>query len=256
MKKIKLFLVALLTCFCCVALSSCGLILNGLYLTAGMLGWVLDEDKNAPSLDELRMPVEITEGAEIVEITQNEDGYYLAKTVGAIKSLGAQDSDDFKFQLSYYDVNGYLLDTFTIVVDYLGVGDTYKVEYEAELFFEPASARIWNVELYASYDYSIEKSHKENVEVVEGETLTCTLGEDGLYHATVTGQVKLLDKWENTMCVRVAFYDANGYMYLGEWSKTVQGPAERTYTIECTSDAEIVSHKVVYASTIDSNLYY
>ena len=152
--------------------------------------------------------------------------------------------------------DGFLLDTIAIYEDYIGPGDTYKVEYEAELFFEPATARIWDVEVYAAYDYKTEREHKAQVEVLEGETLTCELGEDGLYHATVTGQVKLLTDYESTMYLRVAFYDANGYMYVREWKKTVYGPAERTYTVECTSDAEIVSCKVVYASTLNYSVNY
>ena len=256
MKKMKLFFVAILTAFCCFAFSACDLVWSGLYLTAGLTDWALNEDKDAPTDEELRMPVEITEGAQIVEVTQNEEGFYLAKTVGAIKNLGDKDAERFYFNISYYDAEGFLLDTVGIYEDYIGAGDTYKVEYEAELFFEPATARIWDVEVYAVYDYAMEKKYKAEVEVLDGAALTCALGEDGLYHATATGQVKLLVDYEDTMYLHVAFYDANGYLYVREWEKTVRGPAERTYTVECTAETEIVSCKVVYASTINYNLYY
>ena len=249
MKKIKMLFVALLTAFCCVALSACDVVSLGLYVGFGTVAWLTDEDKDAPSLDELRMSVEITEGAEIVEITQNEEGFYLAKTVGAIKSLGEKDSDDFGFRLAYYDENGFLLDTVFLGVGYLGAGDTYKVEYEAELFFKPATARIYDVRLYETYDYSYEKTNKKNVEILDGESFTCELGEDGLYHATLMGQVKLLAKGTRDMYICVAFYDADGYLYVRDWTKQVSGPAERPYTIECTSETEIVSYKIVYATT-------
>lgn len=256
MKKIKLFLVALLTCFCCVALSSCGLILDGLYLTAVLAGWALNEDRDAPTDEELRMPVEITEGAEIVEVTRTEDGYYLAKTVGAIKSLGDKDSDLFTFRLAYYDEYGYLLETLLLDGGYMGAGDTYKVEYEAELFYKPATARIYDVQLYAQYDYKDEKEAKEEVEILAGKSFTCTLGGDGLYHAVVTGNVKLIPDGVRDICIRIAFYDANGYLRMGTWEKQVNGPAERTFTVECTSDVEIVSYKVVYASTMYYSYVY
>ena len=256
MRKLKLFFVAMLTAFCCFAFSACELVMTGVYMMAGIVGWATNEDKDAPTSEELRMPVEITEGAVIVEVTQNEEGFYLAKTVGAIKCLGDKDADEFNYKISYYDADGFLLDTIAIYEDYIGPGDTYKVEYEAELFFEPATARIWDVEVYAAYDYKTEREHKAQVEVLEGETLTCELGEDGLYHATVTGQVKLLTDYESTMYLRVAFYDANGYMYVREWKKTVYGPAERTYTVECTAETEIVSCKVVYASTLNYSVNY
>ena len=36
MKKIKLFVVAIVTAFCCVALSACELMWTGFYITAGI----------------------------------------------------------------------------------------------------------------------------------------------------------------------------------------------------------------------------
>ena len=255
MRKIKLFFVALLTAFCCFALSACDVYTIGLYLGLGVVALLTDEDRDAPSGEELRLPVEIVEGAKIVEITQQEDGFYLVKTAALVKNLGEQDSDDFSCRWSFYDENGYLLDCTYSSVNYIGAGDTYMVEGETELFFKPASVRIWNVKLYATYDYADEKAAKARVEVLDGSTLTCELGEDGLYHTTVTGQVKLLEEESWTVYVRVAFYDANGYLRVKTWSKSITGPAERTYTIEITTEAEIVSHKVVYGSTRNSNSY-
>ena len=255
MKKIKRLFVALLACICCLALSSCELIWTGFYLTAGLVDWALDEDRNAPTDEELRMVVEITEGVQIVEITQDEEGFYLVKTVGAIKSLGNKDSDRLSYRLSYYDVHGYLLDTLQIYDYYVGAGDTYKIEYEARLYYEPTTARIYDVQLYETYDYAEEKKSKEEVEILGGENFVCALGEDGLYHATVTGQVKLLSESDEYVYVRVAFYDANGYLYVEQWSKRVLGLAERTYTVECISETEILSYKVVYGATSYSIIY-
>lgn len=255
MKKIKRLFVALLACVCCLALSSCELIWTGFYFTSSFVNWALDTDKNAPGDEELRMPAEITEGAQIVEITQDEEGFYLAKTVGAIKNLGDKDSDRLSYRLSYYDVYGYLLDTVVVYHTYIGAGDTLKVDYEARLYYEPANARIYDVQLYETYDYAEEKKSKEEVEILGGENFVCTFGEDGLYHATVTGQVKLLSQEENTLYVRVAFYDANGYLRVEQWSKQVLGLAERTYTVECTSETEILSYKVVYGATSYSIIY-
>lgn len=249
MKKMKVLLVSLLTCFCCFAFSSCELIWLGSYATTALVGWVFSEDKNAPTKEELRLPVEINKGAEIVEITQNEDGFYVAKTTGGIKNLGDKDADEFTFRLAYYDINGYLLDTFQLSDMYVGAGDTYKVEYEAELYFEPATARIYDVELYAAYDYASERESKAKVEFLDAGALTCVLGEDGLYHATVTGQVKVLEEGYQHVYVQVAFYDTNGYLYVRDWYKKVTGLADRTYTVECISDTEIVSYKIVYGST-------
>jgi hypothetical protein len=259
MKKIKVFFVAILTAFCCFALSACDLVWAGVYLTGGLIDWVLDEDKNAPSDEELRMSTEIIEGAKIVEITQNEDGFYVAKTTALVKSLGEKDSDRFSYRLSYYDEYGYLLDTLQLYEMYLGAGDTYKVEYDAVLYFEPATARIHSVELYETYDYANERKAKEVIEFADEGSMTCTLGEDGLYHATVTGQVKLLSEVDEYsipyVYVYVAFYDANGYLRVRQWEKQVKGPAERTYTVECTSETEIVSFKVVCGTTMYSIIY-
>lgn len=256
MRKIKLFFVALLTAFCCFALSACDVYTIGLYLGFGVVALLTDEDRDAPSKEELRMPAEIVEGAKIVEITQQEDGFYLVKTVATVKNLGEQDSDDFSCKWSFYDENGYLLDYMYSRVDYIGAGDTYSIEGETELFFKPASVRIWDVELYAAYDYADEKAAKARVEVLDGSTLTCELGEDGLYHTTVTGQVKLLEEGSWTVYVRVAFYDANGYLHVKTWSKSITGPAERPYTIEITSETEILSHKIVLGSTSNFNYNY
>ena len=259
MKKIKLLLVAILTAFCCVALSACEMVLLSLEMALGITNWALDEDKDAPTDEELRLPVEITEGAQIVEVTQNEEGFYVAKTVGAIKNLGEKDSDRLSYRLSYYDEYGYLLDTLLLYDHYVGAGDTYKVEYEAELYYEPVTVRLYDVELYETYDYSDERDAKAEIELPDNGTLTCTLGEDGLYHATVTGQVKLLTETpaynEKPVYVFVALYDANGYLYVRQWNKTVKGPAERTYTVECTSETEIVSYKVVCGTTMYSIIY-
>ena len=259
MKKIKLFVVAIVTAFCCVALSACELMWTGFYITAGILEWAVDEDKDAPTDEELRMPTIITEGAEIVDITQNEEGFYIAKTVGAIKNLGEKDSDRMSYRLSYYDENGYLLDTLVLYNTYIGAGDTYRVEYEAVLYFQPATVRLYDVEVYEKYDYADEKEAKAEIEFLDEGNLTCELGGDGLYHATVTGQVKLLPETaaynEKSVFVFVAFYDADGYLRVESWDKTVKGPAERTYTVECTSDAEIVSYKVVCGTTMYSIIY-
>ena len=259
MRKIKVFFVAILTAFCCFALSACDLMWTGFYLTAGLVDWALDEDKNAPTDEELRMPVEITEGAKIVEIAQNEDGFYVAKTTALVKSLGEKDSDRFSYRLSYYDEYGYLLDTLQLYEMYLGAGDTYKVEYDAVLYFEPATVRLYNVELYETYDYADEKRAKEEIEFLDDGVMTCALGEDGLYHTTVTGQVKLLSEVDEYsvpyVYVYVAFYDANGYLRVRQWNKIVKGPAERTYTVECTSETEIVSFKVVCGTTMYSIIY-
>ncbi len=259
MRKMKLFFVAMLTAFCCFALSACDLVWAGFYLTAGLVEWALYEDKNAPTDEELRMSVEITEGAQIVEVSQNEDGFYVAKTVAAIKSLGEKDADRLSYLLSYYDENGFLLDTLQLYDTYLGAGDTYKVEYDAVLYFEPATARVYNVELYESYDYADERKAKEEIEFLDEGSMTCTLGEDGLYHTTVTGQVKLLTKtddyYDKSIFVFVALYDADGYLRVRQWSKVVKGPAERTYTVECTSETEIVSYKVVCGTTMYSIIY-
>ncbi|MBO5737533.1 MAG: hypothetical protein J6S04_06965 [Clostridia bacterium] len=250
MKKIKVFFVALLTAFCCFALSACDVYTIGLYLGLGTVAWLTDEDRDAPSGEELRMPAEIVEGAKIVEITKQENGFHLVKVEGAIKNLGEYDSDYVSFDLSYYDENGYLLDHDFSSTYYIGAGDTYKIEHEMELFFEPATVVLREVKIYRSYDYASERNAKADVEVLDGETFTSELGEDGLYHATVTGQVKSLFEGATTIYIRVAFYDADGYLRVEEWEKNINGPAERTYTIEITSETEIVSHKVVYGSTI------
>ena len=259
MKKIKMFLAAILTAFCCFALSACEVVLLGLEMTLGLTNWALDEDKDAPTDEELRLPVEIVEGAQILEVTQNEEGFYIAKTVGAIKSLGEKDADRLSYRLAYYDEYGYLLDTLMIYENYVGAGDTYKVEYDAVLYFKPATARLYDVELYEAYDYSDERDAKAEIEFPDAGNLTCELREDGLYHATVTGQVKLLTETstnnEKTVYVFVALYDADGYLYVRQWDKTVKGPAERTYTVECLSKTEIVSYKVVYGTTMYSIIY-
>ena len=259
MKKMKLLFASLLTAFCCFALSACDIVMAGLYFGAGTASMVLDEDRDAPTDEELRMPVEITEGARIVEVTQNEEGFYVAKTEGAIKSLGEKDADRLSYRLSYYDEYGYLLDTLLLYGHYVGAGDTYKVEYSAVLYFKPATARLYDVELYETYDYSDEKDAKEEIEFLDEGSLTCELREDGLYHATVTGQVKLLTETpeynEKTVYVFVALYDADGYLYVRQWDKTVKGPAERTYTVECLSKTEIVSYKVVCGTTMYSIIY-
>ena len=247
MKKIKLFFVALLTCLCCVSFTACDVYTIGLLLGFEVGVALFGEDTSEPTLEERRMEAEVTEGAQIVEVTQNEEGRYLVKAVGAIKNLGEKEADSVSCYVAFYDVNGYLLDTVYNGAEYMGVGDTYKVECEAKLFYEPATARIFNVAVYEAYDSSYEKAWKEDAEVLPGESFACSLGEDGLYHATVTGQVKVLEEGYHYAEVVVAFYDANGYLYVRNWEKEVTGPAERTYTVECTSGVEILSYKVLYA---------
>lgn len=247
MKRIKLFFVALLTCLCCVSFTACDVYTIGLWLGIETAVALFGEDTSEPTLEERRMEAEVTEGAQIVEVTQNEEGMYLVKAVGAIKNLGEKEADTIGCYVAFYDENGYLLDTVYNGAEYMGVGDTYKVECEAELFYEPATARILDVWLYEAYDASYEKAWKEAAEALPGETFACSLGEDGLYHATVTGQVKLLKNGDHYTYVYVAFYDANGYLYVKNWVKEVTGPAERTYTVECASDVEILSYKVLYA---------
>lgn len=249
MKKIKLLFVALLSCFCCFAFSGCSWLIFSGDITMLFLAWAFNEVDPTPTYEERRMMTEITEGMVITEITQDEDGWYVTKAEGAIKNLGDKDGEEGSYRVSFYDENGYLLETVADYVEYIGVGDTYKVECEATTYYKPATARIYNVELYSVYDDSYDKEGKEEVEVLAGETFACTLGEDGLYRATVTGQVKLLPEATDTVRVVVAFYDADGYLYVREWSKSVLGPAERTYEVECISDTEIVSYKVLYGTT-------
>ncbi len=248
MKKIKLLLVALLSCLCCFAFSSCTWLNTQFALL--FVSVALDEDKNAPTDEERLMAAEIVQDAVITEITQNEVGMYVVKAEGAIKNPGDKDADELHYVVAFYDEKGYLLDTLAFHDKYVGAGDTYKVECEFDLFYKPATARIYNVELYSAYDYAAEREAKAEVELATGETFVCGLGEDGLYHATVCGQVKLLSEGNNTVYVYVAFYDADGYLYVREWNKLINGPAERTYEVECDNSVEIVSYKVIYASTI------
>ncbi len=243
MKKLKLLFVALLSCLCCFTFSSC----IETFFTISFISWAVDEDKNAPTDEERKMQAEIVQDAVITVITQNEEGMYEVKAEGAIKNLGNKDADTLNYTVAFYDENGYLLDVLQNYDVYVGAGDTYKVECEIELYYAPASARIYNVELYSAYDYKLDREAKAEVELVAGETFTSELGEDGLYHATVSGQVKLLPEATKYVYVYVAFYDADGYLYVREWSKEVSGPAERTYEVECVSDVEIVSYKLISA---------
>ncbi len=243
MKKIKLLFVVLLSCLCCFTFSSC----IETFFTVSFLSWALDEDKNAPTDEERKMQAKIVQDAVITEVTQNEEGMYVAKAEGAIKNLGDKDADQLDFTVAFYDENGYLLDTLVEYESYVGAGDTYKVECEIELYYAPASAHIYNVELYSAYDYKLDREAKAEVELVAGETFACEIDEDGLYHATVSGQVKLLPEATKYVYVYVAFYDADGYLYVREWNKEVSGPAERTYEVECVSDVEIISYKVICA---------
>lgn len=251
MRKLKLLFVALLSSLCCFAFAGCEII-SLLFIGGQVI--IQDALDDTPSLEERRLSAEITEGGTITEITQDEDGWYVVKAEGAIKNLGDKDADEVGFIVSYYDEYGYLLDSVSSCYFYLGAGETCRVECENVMFYRPATARIHNVELYQEYDYNNEKTCKERVEVLSGEVFACTVEEDGSYLATVTGQVKLLEEGEYTVNVFAVFYDVDGYVHYGSWSKAVKGPAERTYTVECASNAEIVSYKILYGTTL--GFYY
>lgn len=256
MRKLKLLFVALLSSLCCFAFAGCEII-SLLFIGGQVI--IQDALDDTPSLEERRLSAEITEGGTITEITQGEDGWYEVTVQGAIKNLGDKDAGEVSYCISYYDEYGYLLDSVDYKGAYLGAGETYRVNNTYSLFYRPETAQIHTVEMYVGYENDWEKEQREYVEVLSGETFACTIGEDGKYHTAVTGQVKLLPEMERKVCVLVALYDAEGYTHLCSWNKKVTGPAERTYTIEYTSDVEIVSYKVLYGTigrVDDFTLFY
>lgn len=246
MRKLKLLFVALLSSLCCFAFAGCEIVSLAFIGVQVAVQQALDD---TPSLEERRLSVEITEGATITEITQGEDGFYEVTVRGAIKNLGDKDAGEVSYYISYYDEYGYLLDCVFFTGSYLGAGETCRVNNTYSLFYRPETARIHTVEMYVGYEEDWDKQERENVEVLPGESFACTVGEDGKYYTEITGQVKLLPEMDRTVYVLVALYDAEGYTHLCSWSKTVTGPAERTYTMEYTSDVEIVSYKVLYGTT-------
>ena len=245
MRKIKLLLVSLLSLVCVFVFSSCGWIVQGIYAVAIYVGVLVDTISPKPQ----DLPTEIVEELTITEVEQDEDGSYVVTVEGAIKNAGDADSDSIWLNLSFYDENGYVLDTASSSFSFIGAGETLNV-CEDFYYFDiiPTSVKVRELTMKSKILTSGEEEKRAKVELLSEGTLSCVLGEDGLYHTTVTGKVKLLEDDNYEIMVRTALYDTDGYLHLAEWSKSVLPNEEREYVIEYVSKEEIVSHKLLYGT--------
>lgn len=250
MRKIKLLLVSALSLVCMLAFSSCNWILYGAYFTAGYVAALVDMVSPKPQ----EMPAEIAEEFRITKVEPDEEyeGQYLVTVEGAVKNAGEKISDSISVELVFYDENGYVLDTGGFYFTYVGAGETLNVRGEFRYYIVPTSVKVREVTMESQVLTSSEEKRRDKVELLSEGTLSCVLGEDGLYHTTVTGKTKLLEDDTCTIEVCTALYDTDGYLHVAEWRKSVLPNEEREYVIEYVSEEEIVSHKLLYGEI----LYY
>lgn len=248
MKKLKLLAVALLSCICAVLFSACEMIWTSIYITGGLLGWAVSE-ANPPKI----LTAEVVEDLTITSVEEDEDGWYAVMVEGAIKNTGDMASDSISARISFYDENGYLLENRTVDLAYIGAGETANVYQEYFLPLAPTSVKVKEITIEGERVFAEERKAREKVEILSEGTLSSTLGEDGLYHTTVTGKVKLVEDSQDDIVVCVALYDADGYMHFADWHKTVLPNAEREFVLEYVSKEEIVSHKILYGTV---EIYY
>ncbi len=244
MKKIKMLLIAFLTCICTFVFSSCEMVWTSIYITAISLGLAVEGTTPPPQ----ELPAEIVEALTITDVEQDEDGWYVVTVEGAIKNAGDLNGGSVFMHVAFYDENEYLLEYSYISLVYIGAGETANVREQFNFQLAPTSVKVKEVTIEEETLTASEKKDRKKVELLSEGTLLCTLGEDGLYHTIVTGKVKLIEDVSREIEVCTALYDADGYMHFADWRKTVLPNEEREFTIEYVSEEEIVSHKLLYGT--------
>ena len=247
MKRVKLLLISLFSIVCMLAFSSCNWIIQGIYGTVFYVAGLVDMVSPKPQA----MPTEIIEEIHIASVVLNEkeDSKYVVTIEGAIKNAGNEASDFICMRLAFYDENGYVIDSTVTYLPYVGAGETLKVREELHYFdLIPTSVKVKELTIQSKVLTSGEKGKREKVELLPGETFSCVLGEDGLYHTTITGKVKFEGNDALEIIVRTALYDTDGYLHLAQWAKTIMPNEEREYVIEYVSEEEITSHKLLYGT--------
>ena len=242
MRKIKGLLCVLLSCFCIFAFSGCSLLLGALVFTteAGALtGYLLLKEEKKKEL-----PFELIEDFTIVEVEQKNQEQYLVTVQAIVKNLGEKDSDEFCFDLSFYDENGNLIDEREKeYFSYAGKDEITVMQNSYWMKGNPASIKAENLVMY-------EKSKKENKTrsvFIGQETFSCLYNEeDCKYYATVSGEAEYQFIGGSTQRINVVFYGTDGYAYLAYKEVYLSGDGYPTaYTVEWIGDVEIVDYKLL-----------
>ena len=137
MRKIKYCLCLLLSFVCLFACSGCSLIIGSI-LFRKEISAMLSSSESSQELS-----FEMIEDFSIMDVNQ-KDAEYITTVQAIVKNLGEDASNQFNYDLSFYDENGDLLGTESASWRYVGQGESMVIQQQYHLSYHPASVKAEN----------------------------------------------------------------------------------------------------------------